>query len=433
VERLGRDRRLNLRIDIPYGDSSKSFGIPESRLSWIISPKEVIGVPDEEAEIVHAIRNPIGSPTLTESVVQKGRETVILVDDQTRATPQRRVLPLLLNELNRAGVADEEITIVIALGTHRHMTEEECLLRFGAEVMGRVKVINHAFDDPSQLVSLGETASGTPISVNRRYHESDISIAVGNIIPHIYAGWAGGGKMVQPGVCGPETTAATHLAAARVVPQILGTLDNPVRKEIDEVAQRSGLAMIVNTVLNSQGRIVKVVAGHVVEAFWAGVRRAGPIYTVGMGEYPDMVIASSHPADLDLWQAVKALIHGALMTREGGTLILVTPCPEGVASQHPILLQLGDAPPAEVQRRMKEMEPTDLIGAATQMAIGAVRERVEVVIVSDGLKEEEARRLGFQYAPHLQEALEAALTRYGAGARVGVLTHGGEVASMSRK
>jgi nickel-dependent lactate racemase len=417
-----------LHIDIPYGESSKSFDLPDSRLSWIISPKEVGGVPDEEAEILRAIRNPIGAPTLTELVAQKGREMVILVDDQTRATPQKRVLPLLLNELNRAGVADGEITILIALGTHRHMTEEECLLRLGAEVMGRVEVIDHAFDDPSQLVSLGETASGIPISVNRRYHESDISIAVGNIIPHIYAGWAGGGKMVQPGVCGPETTAATHMAAASMAPQILATLDNPIRREIDEVAQRSGLTMIVNTVLNSQKRIVKVVAGHVVEALRAGVKEAEPIYTVEIGDYPDIVIASSYPADLDLWQAGKALIHGALMTREVGTLILVTPCPEGVASQHPIVLQLGDASPAQIQRKMKQMEPADLIGAATHIAIGAVRERVKVIIVSDGLKEEEARRLGFRYAPDLQDALKAALTSHGAGAKVGVLTHGGDVA-----
>lgn len=421
-----------MRIDIPYGENSKSLDLPESRLSWTISPKEVAGVPDEEAEIIRAIRTPSGAPTLAELVAQKGRETVILVDDQTRATPQKRLLPLLLNELHRAGVADEEITILIALGTHRHMTEEECLLRFGPEVMGRVEVINHAFDDPSQLVSLGETISGIPISVNRRYHESDISIAVGNIIPHIYAGWTGGGKMVQPGVCGPETTAATHLAAASMVPQVLATLDNPIRREIDEVAQRSGLTMIVNTVLNFRREIVKVVAGHLVEAFRAGVREAEPIYTVEVAEYPDIVIASSYPADLDLWQAAKALIHGALMTREGGTLILVTPCPEGVAGQHPVLLQLGDATPAEIQRKMKQMEPADLIEAATHMAIGAVRERVKVVIVSEDLKEEEVRRLGFQHAPHLQEALKAALSRHGARARVGVLTHGGDVAPLGR-
>lgn len=419
-----------MQIAIPYGESSKSFDLPESRLRWIISPKEVAGVRDEEGEILHAIRNPIGAPTLAELVAQKGKETVILVDDQTRATPQKRVLPLLLNELNRAGVADEEITILIALGTHRYMTGEECLLRFGAEVMDRVEVINHAFDDPSQLVHLGETASGIPISVNRRYHESDISIAVGNIIPHIYAGWAGGGKMVQPGVCGSETTAATHLAAAGMVPQILATLDNPIRKEIDEVAQRSGLTMIVNTVLDSRRRIVKVVSGDAFGAFRTGVREAEPIYTVEIRGYPDIVIASSYPADLDLWQAAKALIHGALMARGGGTLILVTPCPEGVANQHPIVLQLGDASPAAVQRKMKQMGPTDLIGAATHMAIGAVRERVKVVIVSDGLKEEEARRLGFQYAPDLQEALKVAFTRHGAGAKVGVLTHGGDVAPL---
>jgi len=381
----------------------------------------------EEGEIRHALAHPIGTPPLAE-LASHCRKAVILVDDNTRATPQRRILPVLLDELNRAGMPDEAITVIIALGTHRPMAPEECLSRFGAEVMERVEVVNHPFDEPGQLVNLGETASGIPISVNRRYHESDFSIAVGNIIPHIYAGWSGGGKMVQPGVCGPETTAATHFAAAGMVPQILAVLDNPIRKEIDEVARRSGLSMIINTVLNREGGIVKVVAGDVAEAFKAGVKAAEPIYTAEVEEYPDIVVASSHPADLDLWQAAKALVHGGLMAKVGGTLILATPCPEGVARQHPIVLELGDAPPAEVRRRAERMSPIELIGAASHMAMGAIRERVDVVIVSDGMKEWEARRLGFGYAHHVQEALEEAFARHGAEARVGVLTHGGDVA-----
>ena len=171
---------------------------------------------------------------------------------------------MLLEELNAAGVRDADITVLIALGTHRPMTKAECVVRYGQEVVDRVKVMNLP-QDPGSFQDLGKTPSGVPIHVSRLYLESQLSIAVGNIIPHMYAGWAGGAKMIQPGVTDHVTTAETHLMAGPRVYEILGQVDNPVRREMEAIALKTGLKCIVNVVLNSEGEIVAVVAGHPVD------------------------------------------------------------------------------------------------------------------------------------------------------------------------
>ena len=155
----------------------------------------------------------------------------------------------------RAGVPDEDITILIGLGTHRTMDEAECRARYGREATTRARVENLS-QDPADFVDLGVTPLGVPVFVSRRYLESDLSIAVGNIIPHMYAGWAGGAKMIQPGVSNRVTTAKTHLMAGPRVYEILGDVDNPVRQEMEQIARDSGLKFIVNVVLNRDGQVV---------------------------------------------------------------------------------------------------------------------------------------------------------------------------------
>jgi nickel-dependent lactate racemase len=134
-------------------------------------------------------------------VVKHGKKTLILVDDGTRSTPQALILPILLDELNAAGVADGDISIMVALGTHRRMNRDELM------------AVGNLSQRPEDFVDLGVTPLGIPIHVSRQYLESEVSIAVGNIIPHMYAGWAGGAKMVQPGVTSAVTTGRTHLIA----------------------------------------------------------------------------------------------------------------------------------------------------------------------------------------------------------------------------
>lgn len=416
------------KIQIPYGSNFKEFEVPRNNLVWMVSPSNVPPVEDEQKEILRAIRNPLGMPNLSQMVAQKGKNTVILVDDNTRITPQKKILPLLLDDLNKVGVKDKDITVIIAVGTHRFMSREEITERLGALVTKRVKVINHPYNQPDELVNLGRTPRGVPISVNKRYIKSNISIAVGNIVPHMYAGWAGGGKMIQPGISGPQTTSATHLLAAKLCQRILGQIDNPVRREIDEVAIKSGLTMIVNTILNEKGNIVKVVAGDVFKAHREGVRVAKRIYTAEIKEYPDIVIASSYPADRDLWQGFKALNTAALAVGEGGTVILVSPYSEGLSPDHPILVKLGTTPVSEVEKMIGKRKIEDRIGAATYIAMALSRKRAKVVIVTEGISEGELGQIGFLCSSSIEYAIENAFQKHGLNAKIGVITQAADMA-----
>ena len=351
---------------------------------------------------------------------------MLLVDDNTRSTPHQQILPTLLNELNAAGVPDDSITAIIALGTHRPMTEAECLEHYGEEVLSRIKVQNLSHD-PADFTDLGTTPSGIPIFVSRQYVESDLSIAVGNIIPHMSAGWAGGAKMVQPGVSSPITTAETHLIAAPLVYESLGNVDNIVRREMEEIALRSGLKFILNVVLNTNRGVVAVVAGDVIAAHRAGVEIAKDIYTVKVPERADIVVASSHPADRDLWQGGKAMNNCGMLVRDGGTLVLLLPAPEGIARDHPTVAALGQTPAEVVLEMVRTGQISDPVGAASYLIIDKTRSRIHVVLVSHGITEAEASQIGLEATTDGTRALATALSRHGADASIGVVTMGAEI------
>lgn len=417
---------MNKKITLPYGHSSVTIEVPEANLAWIDGPKQVPALPDLADAVKTAIRNPIGSPLLAELVATHGKRTVILVDDGTRNTPQSQILPVLVDELASAGVAASDICIMVALGTHRPMSREELIKRVGEEVFDRVQVLNLP-QKPEDFVDLGMTPLGIPIQVSRRYLESDISIAVGNIIPHMYAGWAGGAKMVQPGVTSAVTTGRTHLIAGPLVYETLGEVDNPVRREMEEIAARSGLKFILNVVLNAAGEVVAVVAGDAIGAHRAGVEIARSIYTMELKERPDIVVASSHPADRDLWQGFKPVNNCGMVVKDGGTLILLIPAPEGIAPDHKQLVDFGTASSEEVRRLVKDGKVADEVAAATYLAFDRTRRRISVILVTDGIPNSEAHKIGITATTSFPEALKTALGRHGASSRIGVVTAGADI------
>src|ERR1039458_8771214 len=167
---------MNRQITLPYGHQTKTIEIPEKNLAWVAGPKTAPPLGDLQAAVHSAIRNPIGAPPLAELVARHGKRTLILVDDGTRSTPQALILPILLDELNAAGVADSDISIVVALGTHRRMSRDELIGRVGDAVFARVAVANLS-QKPEDFVDLGVTPLGIPIHVSRQYLEAQISIA----------------------------------------------------------------------------------------------------------------------------------------------------------------------------------------------------------------------------------------------------------------
>jgi nickel-dependent lactate racemase len=274
---------------------------------------------------------------------------------------------------------------------------------------------------------VGKTASGIPVQVARRYMQASIKIAVGNIIPHMYAGWSAGAKAVQPGVCSHMTTCRTHVMAGPKVYEILGDLDNPVRQEIDEIGAKTGLTFIVNCVLNRQHEVVHVVAGHPIAAHRAGVDVSRRVYGVRVPELADIVIAGSSPADRDLWQGFKPLNAAGMTVRDGGEVILLIPAPEGLSPDHPAIMDFGLTPNADVLAAVARGEVKDEVAAATYMAMNVTRTRARVTLVSDGISPADAARLNLGLERDLDAAIARAFERARPGARVGVITHAADV------
>lgn len=414
------------QITLPYGHERRTIEIPEENLAWIEGPRHADPIPNIEVVIRDAIRNPIGSPKLAELIARYGKRTLILVDDSTRSTPQKLILPILLDELNTAGVPDSEISGMIALGTHRWMNDTEIEQRVGTEVLKRIRVTNMSHD-PKNFKDLGVTPLGIPIHVNRRYLDTPITIAVGNIIPHMYAGWSGGAKMVQPGVTSAVTTGRTHLIAGPRVYEILGNVENEVRREMEAIAVQTGLKFIVNVVLDASGSVAGVVTGDLIKAHRAGIEIAKPIYMLELSEKPDIVVASSHPADRDLWQGFKPVNNCGMLAKDGGTLILIIPAPEGIAPDHPLLVDFGTTPGDEVMELVKQGKVRDEVAAATYLAFEQTRKRLNIALVSDGIPDSEARRIGITSTTDFNQALAAAMARHGRKARIGVITAGADV------
>jgi len=414
-------------VQLPYGEGFVTFTLPRRNLLALVEPADVPGVANPAETVQQAIRNPVGRPPLLE-MIRPGQEVLIIVDDNTRPTPVYQILPPLLQEI---GVERNRlhVRILIATGTHRPMTLEEIFTKVGADIAARYLVINHQWDDESALVDLGVTANGTPIKVNRLVMESDFVIAVGLTVPHCLAGWAGGAKIIQPGVCGKDTTNMTHALNMISPMPHLGRLDNPMRAEIEQVAQSVKLDFMICCVLNRHAQIVHVVAGDALTAHRRSVELARDIWVRPVPVLGDVVVVSSYPSDADYWQGCKGLYAAELIVKRGGDIILATPCSEGIAStkeHEETMIALAGMPSREMRLRAQEMGLTDLAGVNTAVVAARINELARVSVYSTGLTDDQLRALGHARARTVQEGVDRALRRQGPYANVVVITHGGE-------
>lgn len=421
-----------MRKWIPYGDTEKlEFEIEDERLIWEVSPKEVKGVDDEEAEIMQALMNPIGSKPLKELVGDpEGKIIAIVVDDNTRVTPAEKLLVPLLKLLKEYGVKSSQVEVIFALGSHRAMTEAEIIKKIGQKCYDEVITINHEYDNEEKLVTLGKTLQGTQVIINKAFYEADVKICIGNIIPQFIAGWSGGAKIIQPGISGKDTTARVHLNGSLDWPKRLGNPENNIRLDMEEIARIAGVDFIINTILNLQNDIVHVVAGDVVKAHRVGVTYAREIYESRIVRQADIVIAGTYPANKDMWQADKALAAASLMVVPGGSVIWCPPCTEGVSPEHPVLLEMKDKQPEEVLALCNKGKIKDQVGASAHIMIGVMRRMSKVIVVSKGIKREEAESMGFTYADSIEEAISIATQREGKSSNIGILTHGADIAPV---
>ena len=417
-----------MNIVLPYGKDQVSVSFDRKRLAFILDLNEAPGVTNLKAEVEKALQNPIGTSGLGH-LVKANDSVVILVDDNTRLTPVKEIIPYVLNELLEVGVSEKKITILVATGTHRSMTDLELHEKLGSNVCDRFKIEQHNYKDKKHLKKVGEI-NGVPVMVNATAVEADFLMGIGSIIPHCDFGFSGGAKIVEPGICGYTTTAFVH-ALCQIGDEIpLGKVESPARLKAEEIAKKAGLKFILNVVLNSKNEVVSIVAGDPVKAHREGVKKSRSIYGASFSEPAEIIICSAYPADDDFWQASKGLAAPYFTCKKDGIILLTSPCYEGVADKVHLqwtnywLKMSFDEICEKLNEADYENEELDFIAGGVAAMIARVREHATVILVSDGISEKDTARLGFLKSPSLQEATDFALRRFRDGS-VGVIPMGG--------
>ena len=319
---------------LPYGKTEVCARIPAKNFLGKIEPKEKPGVDDAVVEIKRALQEPIGTKRISE-IAKPGDKVAIVVDDFTRPAPSHLMVPPILEELNNAGVKNEDITIIFACGTHRPVTDEEARRLLGEEIVRKIKYVSHNCSAKDHVYVGTTKTHGTKVYLNRIFVEADVKILTGDVGLHYYAGYGGGRKSILPGISSCETIQHNHAMLLHKNAHT-GILEgNPIHEDMMEAAELAKIDFILNVVLNSKGEIVRAFAGDWRKAFYEGVKLVDEMYKVPVERKADIVVVScgGHPFDIDLYQAYKA-VDGALeVVKRGGVIVWVAECSEGYGNQ----------------------------------------------------------------------------------------------------
>jgi len=407
---------------LPYGKTEVCARIPAQNFLGTIEPKERQGVSDPITEIKRALQEPIGTRRISE-IAKAGDKLAIVVDDFTRPAPSHLMVPPILEELNMAGVKDEDITIIFACGTHRAVTDEEARKLLGEEVVERVRYVSHDCN-AEDLVYVGKTKThGTEVYINRIYAEADVKILTGDVTLHYYAGYGGGRKSILPGISGHKTIQHNH--AMLLHPKArTGILEgNPIHEDMMEAAELAKVDFILNVVLNSKGEIVKAFAGDWKEAFYEGVKLVDEMYKVPVERKADIVLVScgGHPFDIDLYQAYKAVDGALQIVKRRGIIVWVAECSQGHGNQVFYDWMRKYKSLKEVERAIKRKF---ILGGHKAYYLLKALEKVNIILVSVMPDYYAVDVFKLRTARSVNEALDEAFRIAGKNAKVWAIPYG---------
>jgi nickel-dependent lactate racemase len=413
-----------MQVDLAYGRTGLAVELPDERTT-VIQPTYVPGLPDQEGAILNAIRSPVSGPPLRQ-LVRPDQTVAISVCDVTRPMPSATVLPVLMRDLRH--VPRENITILIATGTHRANTQAELEEMLGAEVVRSYRVINHSAFDKGNLAHVGDTPDGIPIWLNRHWVESDVRITTGFAEPHFFAGFSGGPKMVAPGLAGFYTIMRLHNAEMIAHPNSRWgiTEGNPIHDAIRQIARQTGVHFSVDVTINRDHKITSVYAGELFAAHKAAcaVARRAAMRAVKQPFEVVVTTNSGYPLDQNLYQAVKGMSAAAQVVQKGGTIVCAAECSDGIPEhgQYGEILSSASSP-----RELLDMicAPGHNLHDQWQVQIQAqIQMKAEVYLKSGYLSPEQVKKAHLTPIDDIEAAVSEALARRGPDARVCVLPEG---------
>lgn len=406
-------------VSLAFAKEKIKIEIEDSRVLGILEPNEVSVESTGADEVKRALNEPISSLRLKD-IVKPGEKIVIITSDITRPMPSSVVVPLVVKELNQANILDEDITVVFGLGSHRMHTEDEIKYLVGEDIYKRVNCID---SDVTDCVNLGKTSKGTPINIFRPVVEADRRICIGNIEFHYFAGYSGGAKAILPGVCDKETIQVNHAMMIEEESKAGELDDNPLRNDIDEVTRVIDLDFMVNVILDEKKEIIKAVAGDIIEAHREGCKFLDQLYKVTIDKPADIVIVSpgGYPKDINLYQAQKGLDNSKHAVREGGIIILLASCKEGLGSA---VFEEWLTTAEKSEDLITRIKENFKLGGHKAAAISMVLQKSRIFLVSD-LEDEFVKNIFLEPYDSLQSALDSATELLGVDSSIIVMPYGG--------
>jgi nickel-dependent lactate racemase len=420
---------MNRTFSLPYGKTSRNFGISESNCLGSLDLPELPGVLDVEKAILHALGNPIRHSPLTEWI-RGARKVVVTCPDITREAQARIYLPVLFGELNRAGISDDQIELCFALGTHRELSHEEMEGIAGASILKRVEFFQSRGNVKEDFRLIGSTAKGTPLWFNTRVLAADRIISTGAVVFHNFAGFGGGRKGLLPGIAQRESVMTNH--RLMLLPQegaglnphcTTGILEgNPIHEDMLDAAMHVSNVFLLNTVLNVQKEIAGVFAGDLWQAHEAGVSLVRRWFGVPIRQRADFVIFSpgGFPRDISFYQGFRSLGHAARAVRPGGVIVLVAEFGEGAggADKFRRWFELPDQ--LSVEREMRR--DFDIVGQVA-WDMHQFAKTIRIIAVT-AMSKQETRMSLMEPAPSIEEALDRVFRLLGPGAKGYVMPQG---------
>lgn len=411
-----------MNVDLLYGQEGLSVNLPEDSL--LIEPKNLNKLEDEKEAIRQALRDPIGTDSLKDSV--QSTDTVsIVISDITRPTPNHILVPLLIEELDHVPL--KNFVIINGTGTHREQTREEFIQMLGEWVVDHIRIVNNDCHDKETLVHVGRSKYGCDVYLNKDYVNSDFRIVTGFIEPHFFAGFSGGPKGIMPGIAGIETIMTFHNAKMIGDPRSTwGNMeDNPLQDMTREINGMCKPDFMLNVTLNREKEITNVFAGELYEAHDRGCEFTKEHAMYRCEERFDVVIASNsgYPLDQNLYQAVKGMSAAHKVVKEGGSIIVASECSDGLPDHgnYSKIFNMANSP-----QELLEMinDPEFKMFDQWQVQKQAVIQTWADVYVYSKLTDEQVKSTMLQPTHEIEKTLDQLKERYGENMTVAVLPLG---------
>jgi len=412
-------------LTLAYGKEGARIDLPDGFDYVVLDAKSAVSLADQTSAIERALDAPVGSAPLTELARGK-RSAAISVCDITRPAPNRVVLPPVLRRLEEAGIERSNIVILIATGLHRPATPAEIREIVGPEVAALYRVENHDARERAQHRYLGTSKSGTPAWVDERFVSADLRTTLGFVEPHLMAGFSGGRKLVVPGLAAQETIKVIHSPRFMREPLAIegSIVDNPLHRELVELAGMAGHQFIVDVALSRDRGIAGVFAGDPEQAHRKGVEFVSEVLLQKLERQVDAVITTGagYPLDLTWYQCVKGITAASHIVRDGGRILVVGACAEGCGGPEFTRLLGEYSDPAAFLKSLEGVEVTIDQWQLEKLALVAVRANIFYCV--PGLAPSLRVKLWGPAFDDAQAAVGALLDGLPRGARVAVIPEG---------